>query len=211
MRAGWRQVTVIALAVAAACLLLALLLPGGSAPARPRAAATRTWDWQVIPGPGTVTDPLGATCAATAAGGDGFCPGSGSQGVTDGLGASCPKRDMDQGWCPGDMPSWPPPAPAATPGTVTFTVRGSAASVSYGPGPASLAGSSPMTVTLPLEDVPDYELAVQAAPGGEVTAAIWVNGQQVTSVTAGDGDGVAVAEAVPSAAYDGDWVAAGGN
>lgn len=209
MRTGWRQATVIALAVALACLLLALLLPGGSAaPARPRTAAT------AAPGP-QVTDGLGGSCPAGALDGDSLCPGDGNPVLKDPAGITCKASDMSLGWCPGDMPSWPPDGmPAVLPGdvprTVTFTVRGDAASVRYGPGEASLAGSSPMTVTLPLGDAPDYELAALAAPGGEVTAGIWVGGQLTDSVTAGDGDGMVVAMVVPSAAYDGDWIAAGG-
>lgn len=125
---------------------------------------------------GMIADGSGVTCPATALGADGQCPGS--------------KPPEDLAW-----PSWPPPSPVTRPGTVTFIVRGSpSARVRYGPDGATVAGSSPMTLTQPLDGQQPRELHAALQGSGSITVMIAVDGTVVSQDTAAGGWNIALAE-----------------
>jgi hypothetical protein len=180
-------------AAAAVALAAAAIAVAGCASAPSRALALPS----AIPAPGTVTDSLGASCPAAALTAAGLCPADANPVVTDARGVSCRAGELAQDWCPGDAPSWPPPAPVPVPETVTFIVRGGPAAVSYGAyGDALAAGSSPMTLTEPLRPGADgYVLSALTQGAGPVTVTIAVDGAIVASSGSGDG-GAALAEAV---------------
>lgn len=188
MRTASRGLAGLALAVS--------VLAGAACSGSPRAVPPLTVPGQPPPA-GTVTDGLGAACPATALDSSGLCPGDDSPVTADAHGVSCRESEMQAGWCPGDAPSWPPPAPVAVPETVTFIVKGGPAAVSYGAYGNPVPGTSPMTVTEPLSDAASQYVISATAQGGQpVTVIIAVDGAVLASDSTGDGNAIALAQVI---------------
>lgn len=92
--------------------------------------------------------------------------------------------------------------------TVTFTVQGSAADVTWGPAGSELAGSVPMQKALPLADASYYAINAQLQGDGAVTCQISVDGQVISQASADGGYHIAMCEIFRGPG--GGWVSANG-
>lgn len=97
-----------------------------------------------------------------------------------------------------------PGAPAGG-GTVTYSVTGSDARVTYGPAGSSLSGSAPMSVTQPLGNAAYYSVSAQLRGSGSVACEIDVNGAPVSQAAATAAYGLALCEITRDPLHPGQW------
>jgi hypothetical protein len=97
-----------------------------------------------------------------------------------------------------------PAAAAAAAQTVTYSVTGSPADVTYGPAGSDLSGHVPLHKTVKLGNPSYYAISAQLQGGGTVKCEISVNGKVVSKATATGGYNLAQCEIVQDP-FSGGW------
>lgn len=89
--------------------------------------------------------------------------------------------------------------------TVTYSVTGSSADVTYGPAGTDLSGKVPLHKTAKLANAAYYAITAQLQGGGKVTCEISVNGSVVSKATATGSYNIANCEIVQDPFNPGKW------
>jgi hypothetical protein len=105
---------------------------------------------------------------------------------------------------PASAPAHSSPAVAAAAQTVTYSVTGSPADVTYGPAGSDLSAHVPLHKTAKLGNPSYYAISAQLQGGGTVKCEISVNGKVVSKATATGGYNLAQCEIVQDP-FSGGW------